>query len=188
MIFRYRNIRQRNIKYGRYAVRVENGARDSVDRHIERWSAVLPALDPCVEGAVTRMSFLVKHLKRVRQTLLAEHGLQNFEFETLHALAGRGDPYRAGPTELAEETRTSPAAMTGRLDALEQRGFVRRTPSPTDRRKVVVELTDAGRQAWLAAMSEEGTEEQRLMGVLTRREQQQLADLLRRMLLAAENG
>jgi DNA-binding MarR family transcriptional regulator len=163
-------------------------ARDSVDRHVERWQPVLPDLDPWVEGAVTRMAFLLKHLKRVRQATLAAHGLQPYEQETLHALAGRGAPYRAGPSELAVELKMSPAAMTGRLDALEQRGYLRRTPSPTDRRKVVVELTPAGYDAWHAALAELGSEEHRLMGALTRTEQKQLSDLLRRMLLRAENG
>jgi DNA-binding MarR family transcriptional regulator len=160
---------------------------DSVDRHLDRWLPLIPDLDRHVEGAVTRMQFLTSHLKRIRQASLAQHALQDFEYETLHALGGHGEPYRAGPTELAVETQTSPAAMTGRLDGLERRGFVRRLPSPTDRRKVIVELTEAGREVWLSAMSGTGDEETRLMGLLTRREQKQLDDLLRRMLLAAES-
>ena len=162
--------------------------RDSVDRHLDKWLPVISDLDPHVEGAITRMQFLVLHLKRIKRASLAEHGLQDFEYETLHALGGRGAPYRAGPTELAVETQTSPAAMTGRLDGLERRGFVRRRPSPDDRRKVIVELTDEGRQVWLAAMSGTGVEETRLMGRLSRDEQRQLDDLLRRMLVAAEEG
>lgn len=162
--------------------------RDTVDQHLDKWMPLIPDLDRHVEGAITRMQFLVIHLRRIKRASLAEHGLQDFEYETLHALGGRGEPYRAGPTELALETQTSPAAMTGRLDGLERRGFVRRRPSPDDRRKVIVELTDAGREVWLAAMSGTGVEETRLMGRLSRREQQQLDDLLRRMLVAAEEG
>jgi DNA-binding MarR family transcriptional regulator len=165
---------------------VDKGARDSVDLHVEHWTPLVPGLDPHIEGAVTRMAFITRHLKRVRQTSLAAHGLQDFEYETLHVLGGHGPDQPAGPTELATQTKTSPAAMTGRLDALEQRGFVRRRPSPTDRRKVIVELTEAGRQAWLSAMSGVGEEEDRLLGVLSHKEQQQLSDLLRRLLLAAE--
>lgn len=149
---------------------------------------LIPDLDRHVEGAITRMQVLVAHLKRIRRTSLAEHGLQDFEYETLHALGGRGEPYRAGPTDLAVETQTSPAAMTGRLDGLERRGFVRRLPSPADRRKVIVEMTEAGREVWMSAMSGTGVEETRLMGRLTRREQKQLDDLLRRMLRATEDG
>jgi DNA-binding MarR family transcriptional regulator len=149
---------------------------------------LIPDLDRHVEGAVTRMQYLVSHLKRIRRASLAEHGLQDFEYETLHALGGRGEPYQAGPPDLAVETKASPAAMTGRLDGLERRGFVRRLPSPSDRRKVIVEMTEAGREVWLAAMSGTGVEETRLMNQLTRSEQKQLDDLLRRMLLAAGEG
>jgi DNA-binding MarR family transcriptional regulator len=160
--------------------------RDTVDQHLDKWMPLIPDLDRHVEGAVTRMQLLVAHLKRIKRASLAEHGLQDFEYETLHALGGRGEPYRAGPTDLAVETQTSPAAMTGRLDGLERRGFVRRLPSPDDRRKVIVEMTDAGHEIWLSAMSGTGVEETRLMGQLTRHEQKQLDDLLRRMLLATE--
>jgi DNA-binding MarR family transcriptional regulator len=162
--------------------------RDAVDGHIERWSRVLPDLDPVIEGAVTRMQHLVWHLKRSRQGTLAAHGLQGFEYETLHELAGRGEPYHAGPSELAIDLRMSPAAMTGRLDALEQRGFVRRRPSATDRRKVVVELTEAGLAAWREAIGGMGDEEQRVLGALTPAEREHLADLLRRVLLLVEEG
>ena len=41
--------------------------RDSVDDHLDRWLPVMPHLDPVVEGAVTRMQFLVMHLRKVRE-------------------------------------------------------------------------------------------------------------------------
>jgi DNA-binding MarR family transcriptional regulator len=58
--------------------------------------------------------------------------------------------------------------MTGLLDSLERRGFVRRQPHGSDRRMLLIELTDAGRavaqtfrervhqqeNAWLAGLSE----------------------------------
>ncbi|MEH1014944.1 MarR family transcriptional regulator [Micromonospora sp. CPCC 206060] len=163
-----------------------DAARDSVDEHIARWSRVLPDLDPDVEGAVTRMYFLVRHLKRHREETLAAHDLHAFEYETLHALAGRGVPHRAGPSELATELRMSPAAVTGRLDALQRRGYLNRLPSATDRRKVVVELTEAGLRVWQEAFGSMGYEEERILGVLTATERRHLADLLRRLLCTVE--
>lgn len=147
---------------------------------------VLPDLDPVVQEAISRMQKLVKHLARVRQSSLARFDLQPFEYDTLHTLAGLGPPHQAGPTELARATRTSSATMTARVDALADRGFVRRLPSTSDRRKVVVELTDAGYQAWRGAMDGMGDEETRLMNTLTPHQRRQLADLLRPMLLLAE--
>jgi DNA-binding MarR family transcriptional regulator len=51
--------------------------------------------------------------------------------------------------ELATAVGLSPGAVTTALDRLEQRGFVRRTRDPEDRRRVMVELTEeANRAAW----------------------------------------
>lgn len=159
--------------------------RDWTDAHVERWLPVLPDLDPDIEGAVTRAKKLSDHLRQVRAQSLVDFGLQRHEFDTLHVMAGRGG--RAAPTQLADDLSLAPASVTGRLDALERRGFIRRTTSTTDRRRVDVELTEPGRAAWLGAMDVLGDEEYRLLGVLTAAERRTLSDLLRRIMLAAEN-
>src|SRR2546422_6922114 len=102
-------------------------ARDSVDDHLDRWLPLLPHLDPVVEAVVTRMGFLVKHLRKVKEQGLADYELQDFEYSTLQALAARDG--RATPSELVADLKMSPAAMTGRLDTLEKRGVIRRRPS-----------------------------------------------------------
>ncbi|MFE1232091.1 MarR family winged helix-turn-helix transcriptional regulator [Streptomyces sp. NPDC059442] len=158
--------------------------RDWTDEHVDRWQPVLPDLDPVVEGAVTRMKKLSVHLRRVREQSLVDFDLERHEFDTLHKLAGRGGS--AAPSELAQDLDLAPASVTGRLDALEKRGLVRRTQSTTDRRRVVVELTDTGRQTWRGAMDVLGHEEYRLLGVLDEGERTLLNDMLRRIMLVAE--
>ncbi|MFF7361103.1 MarR family transcriptional regulator [Streptomyces sp. NPDC008125] len=160
--------------------------RDRVDSHIERWKPVLPGLDAHVEGAVTRMQKITAHLRRVREQSLTDADLDRPEFETLHELAGRGGA--AAPSELAAALDLAPASVTGRLDVLEGRGYVRRTPSTTDRRRVVVELTPAGRATWRGTMDYLGHEETRLIDALDADERVLLNSLLRRVLLAAEGG
>ena len=54
-------------------------------------------------------------------------------------------PKSAG--QLAAATGLSSAATTTLLDRLERRGLVRRVPDPSDRRKVLVEMSDLGRRA-----------------------------------------
>jgi DNA-binding MarR family transcriptional regulator len=159
---------------------------DSVDRHVEHWKGEIPELDPVVEGVVTRMQMLLLHLKQSRQALLAEHGLEEYEYATLHFLGGCGPDYRATPTEIAAWLQMSPSGITGRLDALEKRGFIRRLPSPADRRKVIVELTGAGRQAWRGTFNPQTNEEAKVLAALDPREREQLNDLLRQMLLAID--
>jgi DNA-binding MarR family transcriptional regulator len=53
--------------------------------------------------------------------------------------------------ELAVAVGLSPGAVTTALDRLEERGFVKRTRDPDDRRRVMLELTpEANRRAWEA--------------------------------------
>ncbi|MEU8519471.1 MarR family transcriptional regulator [Streptomyces sp. NBC_01216] len=162
----------------------EPARRDWTDEHVARWQPVLPGLDPVVEGAVTRMKKLSVHLRRVREQSLVDFDLERHEFDTLHRLAGRGG--RAAPSVLAEDLDLAPASLAGRLDALEERGFVRRLRSPADRRRVLVELTAAGRETWLGAMDVLGHEEYRLLGVLDQDERTELNEMLRRIMLVAE--
>ena len=48
------------------------------------------------------------------------------------------------PSTLGERLIVTRATITGVVDSLERRGFVRRAPHPTDRRSVLVEITPAG--------------------------------------------
>ena len=52
----------------------------------------------------------------------------------------------------------SSGAMTNRLDRMEEAGLIRRWPDPGDRRKVVVEPTDHGRETYRRTVSVQGRE------------------------------
>jgi DNA-binding MarR family transcriptional regulator len=157
-------------------------SQDSVDRHVEHWSREIPDLDPLVEGIVTRMQMLVRHLRQQSHASIEARGLEDHEYSTLHMLGGCGPGHRATPGEIAAWLQMSPAAITGRIDTLERRGLVRRLPSPTDRRKVLVELTEEGRRLWRAAGGEQGAEEARILGALSRADREHLSVLLRRLM------
>lgn len=62
-------------------------------------------------------------------------------YKTFGILQGRG-PIRAG--ELATLCGTTPSAMSEVVEGLVADGHVRRIVDPTDRRAVIVELTDKG--------------------------------------------
>lgn len=47
---------------------------------------------------------------------------------------------------IARHVRLTPAAVTALIDRLEKRGFVRRTPDASDRRKVLVEQAEEARR------------------------------------------
>ncbi|MFJ2784859.1 MULTISPECIES: MarR family winged helix-turn-helix transcriptional regulator [unclassified Streptomyces] len=161
------------------------GRRDWTDGYVDRWRGVLPDLDPVVEGAVTRMKKLSVHLRRVREQALVDFGLERYEFDTLHRIAGHGGS--AAPSELADDLDLAPASVAARLDALEERGLVRRVRAAAERRRVVVELTEAGRETWRGATGVLGQEEARLLGVLAPGDRALLNDLLRRVMIGAES-
>jgi DNA-binding MarR family transcriptional regulator len=89
------------------------------------------------------------------------------------AVLGRLD--RGGPTTvsaLATAERVRPQSMSQTVGELESDGLVTRRPDPTDRRQLLVELTDAGhtalaeerrhREGWLArAIAEDLTAAER---------------------------
>jgi DNA-binding MarR family transcriptional regulator len=160
--------------------------RDLVDEHIELWSRELPDLDPRVEGIVVRLQLLDRHLRRELERALATQSLKMWEFKTLHILRRGGPPYRATATELATALDLSPAAMTKRLDNLEQDGYLRRSHDDADRRRVLITLTEAGMRAWGSTISLQDQVERQLVDVLRPDEQDQLVSLLRRLLLSGQ--
>ncbi|WP_194894662.1 MarR family winged helix-turn-helix transcriptional regulator [Catenulispora pinisilvae] len=157
---------------------------DSVDRHLARWRGKAP-YDETVEAVVTRLQMLTKHVANSKRRMHDEVGLADFEFQTLHRLAAR-DGHRATPSELAADLLLSPAGMTGRLDALEQAGLVRRIRGTADRRRVDVELTEQGHAKWLAGMRFQDVAERQIVGALDERERGRVNALLKKMLLRAE--
>lgn len=163
-------------------------AQDWADRHVARWRDhwIGVPFDDDVEAIVVRMSRLGRHFKQRSRAAIAELGLEEHEYETLHQLVIRDTPGRASPTALAADLGLSGAGMTGRLDALEAAGRVRRTPDPDDRRRVDVEITDAGMDLWRRAMELRGRAEDEVLGVLSPDERAHLAGLLRRMTMHAE--
>ena len=91
---------------------------DWTDRHVARWRAhwVDIHFDDGVEGIVTRIGRLQRYLKGTIQTAVAEVGIQDYEYETLHSLMIRDTPGTASPTDLADDVGVSgagrPAAWT----------------------------------------------------------------------------
>jgi len=69
--------------------------------------------------------------------IAAKQGLSATEEKTLDFLERRG-PLTA--KDLAELTGLAPASVTGLIDRMENKGFVRRVKHPTDKRRVLVEL------------------------------------------------
>jgi len=160
--------------------------KDSIDDHVALWARELPEMDLRVEGIAARLQKLSRYLDRRRDAVLAAHGLQYWEFKTLHMLRRSGAPYQATPGELATRLGLSPATMTNRLDALERRGYVDRGHDRDDRRKVVATLTPVGLKIWQQGIGDISQVEENLIHQLSRPDQDHLLTLLRHLVLATE--
>jgi DNA-binding MarR family transcriptional regulator len=164
--------------------------KDSADLHVERWRDhwIDITFDDEVEAFTVRISNLNRYLRGTKQAALVETGLQDFEYNTLHALLIRDTPGHASPGALAQELGVSNAGMTGRLDGLEKQGWIKRMPGAEDRRRVDVEVTRAGAAVWRRAMELRGTAEDELAAALTRRELVTLNRLLKKLTLHVEES
>jgi DNA-binding MarR family transcriptional regulator len=87
---------------------------------------------------------VIRSLRRVNlqgsffgQTVAIRFGLSESDIETLEALIDMGAS-TAG--RLSEVTGLTSGAVTRVIDRLEQSGYVRRVPDPSDRRRVIVEV------------------------------------------------
>ncbi len=109
----------------------------------------------------------------------AGHQLEAWEFDVLAALRRAGAPYELSPGVLLTRTLVTSGTMTNRIDRLESRGLVARRAAPSDRRGVLVRLTDAGRAAVDDALAELLEHERAILTDLKPEEGEQLADLLR---------
>jgi DNA-binding MarR family transcriptional regulator len=143
-------------------------------------------INPEVEGVVSRMGAIGRHLTRAFDQTLADYTLNHGEYRLLLRLATRAADHRMSAGDLSRALTLSSGAMTNRLDRLEKAGFVRRVPDPRDRRGVLVELTPAGKKQIDAAVIEQAAKEIDTMSVLSPKELTTLNALLRKVLASLE--
>ncbi len=159
---------------------------DEVDRIVEAWRRERPDLDVGPLHVLSRVSRLARHLDLARGAAFAQHGLEGWEFDVLSALRRAGAPYELSPGQLVAQTLVTSGTMTNRVDRLERRGLVGRSPDPNDRRGVIVSLTPTGRQVVDSAMADLLGREHAILGGLGEVDQTRLADSLRRLLAPFE--
>jgi len=159
---------------------------DEVDRLVEAWRRERGDLDLRPMEVLSRVSRLSHHLDRARRQAFAEHGVESWEFDVLAALRRAGAPYELSPGRLLRETLVTSGTMTNRVDRLAGRGLVERLPDPHDRRGVLVRLTESGRSTVDGALSALLDRERELLAGLDDAAQQQLATLLRSLVVAFE--
>jgi DNA-binding MarR family transcriptional regulator len=162
---------------------------DHVGYVLRQWRRQLPELDRSAFAVAGRISRLAVLLQDQLETTFATHGVTGGEFDVLAALRREGQPYRLTPTELSTALIVTSGGMTGRLHALEDRDLVRRSPDVHDRRSTAVTLTPEGKRLVEETLADHTRNEERLVGLLSEGQRDQLAALLERFaVLLGDHG
>jgi DNA-binding MarR family transcriptional regulator len=157
--------------------------RDEVDDLVAAWRRQRPDLDVAPLQVLSRVSRLARHLDIARRGAFAAHGLESWEFDVLSALRRSGPPFRLTPGTLLRATLVTSGTMTNRIDRLAAAGLVSREPDPSDRRGVLVTLSERGKTVVDAAFADLLQREQALLARLGPEQHAQLAGLLRTLLV-----
>jgi DNA-binding MarR family transcriptional regulator len=157
--------------------------RDEVDDLVAAWQSQRPDLDTEPLQVLSRVSRLAKHLDIARRSAFAAHSLESWEFDVLSALRRAGPPFQLTPRALLRATLVTSGTMTNRIDRLAARDLVRREPDPRDRRGVLATLTEQGQEVVDAALADLLDSERKLLAGLNGGQRDQLAGLLRTLLV-----
>lgn len=161
------------------------GGGDWADDVLETWSTLQPGFDARAYQVTSRIARLALHIARQQEKVFGGFGLNRGDVGVLSALR-IAENNRLSPTQLFTGLMLSSAGITSRLDRLEKSGLVRRERHPSDRRGVLVELTDEGRSILERAVRANTEAERELVGGLDTAEIQDLAALLKKMLAKLE--
>ena len=104
-------------------------------------------------------------------------------YDVLATLRRIGEPHELTAGELVRQTMVTTGALTNRIDRLEERHLVERVPSPTDRRSVIVRLTDEGLRLVDTVAATHLDTERRLLAGLSQRQRSSLVIALRTLAL-----
>jgi MarR family transcriptional regulator, lower aerobic nicotinate degradation pathway regulator len=139
------------------------------------------ALSP-VDG-LAQLSFLVHG---TLERLAAEHGLSIIQARLLGVLRDRTPTMK----ELGRLLGLDKSSTSGLVDRAEARGLVSRVPSQTDRRAVLVNLSDEGRSLVAEVAARFETEIDAVLDRLKPRDREALSRLVSRLLVAhaADHG
>ena len=98
---------------------------------------------PLVAATIASLRALSTELDRLDDVAARRYGLNRTDMRALDII-GRLGPL--APTDLARLLGFTTGGTTTVVDRLEDAGFVHRRPDPSDRRRLLVEITDATRQ------------------------------------------
>lgn len=151
------------------------------DQILNQWRRERPDIDPscmAVCGALWRAG---KRLSSGVGDNLKQYDLDFAGMDVLLTLRRNGADHQMKPSEMAQDMMLSTAAMTARLNRLEERGLIIRKHGKEDRRSVAISLSAAGLALADEMVVTHVATEQRMLGRLSDDEQKTLVMLLEKI-------
>jgi DNA-binding MarR family transcriptional regulator len=159
---------------------------DHIDRVRAQWAREHPELDTGPISVVARLGRAAHYIDQGHAEFFGRHGLSRADWDVLASLRREGAPYSLSPTGLYRALMRTSGAMSQRLARLEREGLIERRLDPADRRGIVVTLTTKGRRLVDRLAADHLANERRLLAPLSKKDQEALAGLLKKLLLAYE--
>lgn len=119
---------------------------------------------------------LARRVRRATLDALAGWGVTPSQSRALRVVGSSDAGMRL--SALADSLHIAPRSATEVADALEQRGWVRRSPDPGDRRATLLSLTDAGHALLAEVDVARRTASEDALAVLTPAQRRTLHDIL----------
>ncbi|WP_405088598.1 MarR family winged helix-turn-helix transcriptional regulator [Microbispora sp. NBC_01389] len=155
---------------------------DAVEQILGGWARARPDVDCAALGVAGRISRASRLLDRGVKDYFARHDLEPWEFDVLATLLRANADHRLCMGDLATAAMVSSAALTNRVDRLVAKGLVHRETAPSNRRMVMITLTDEGRAVVDELLEGHVADENRLLSGLTPGDREQLSVLLCKLL------
>lgn len=160
--------------------------RDHTDWVLEGWQQQRPDLDMSPMAVLNRLSRLQSYLQPEIAAVFERFGLTTPSFAVIAALRRAGPPYQRSQRALMDTLQLTSGTISVRIDRLEREGLVERAHDPDDQRGVLVRLTEQGLRVFDQVAPLHLANEDRLLSALSQVQREQLASLLRTLLLSFE--
>ena len=129
---------------------------------------------------------IIRLINRVRVELIDALDLELSKFDIsapqLFVLASVANKQAASASTLCKNISYDPGAMTRMIDRLEQKGLLRRSPNPEDRRATNLDLTSAGKALYPQLLATKESVQARFLRGFSKDDVRVLEGLLNRML------
>ena len=125
-----------------------------------------------------------KAVEKVDRASIAQTGLGLSDFTIMEALLHKGP---LPINRIGEKVLLTSGSMTAAVDRIENKGLVKRIQDPSDGRCFYVHLTKKGRKTIKTAYRKHEKNLEKIAGVLSDKEREELVRLLKKMGLFAES-